>query len=116
MKYFLLLILITFKLNAQKIDSDTKHFYAGFLITGSTNLIVKELTGKEKLSRRIGLFTGLMANFFKEFVYDDYFNKGVKSISDLYITTTGCIVATGLDFCIQDTKKQKQLDITYFKF
>lgn len=116
MKYFLLLILITFKLNAQKIDSDTKHFYAGFLITGSTNLIVKEITGKEKFSRRIGLLVGLLANVLKEYVHDDYFNKGVKSDSDLYITGSGSVVATGLDFCIQDTKRKKQIDTTYFKF
>lgn len=114
-KILILLILISNSLNAQMND-ESKHFYAGFGITLGTHWIASQFDIKPVYARAIGFATGMIANGTKEIIHDKWLGLGVPSLKDGGFTTYGCVLGTGVAFCIDDTKKTKllKLDTLYF--
>lgn len=113
MKNIITLILITSIAKGQRINDDSKHFYAGFGITLTTHFIASQFNVKPCKARALGFLAGMTANVLKEFVWDKRLNKGVYSNEDLAFTTYGVALGTGIAFCIDDTKKNTIKTVRY---
>lgn len=116
MKKIITLLLIASIAKGQRMNDDSKHFYAGFGITLTTHFITSQFNVKPVKSRALGFLAGMTANFLKEFVWDKRLDRGVYSNEDLAFTSYGVVLGTGVSFCIDDNKKSKlrQLDTINF--
>ena len=100
----------------EKIPDDAKHFYAGSCVTITTAETVNYLTDRPLLSTFVGIGTGILAGCLKEFVYDGYLKRGVKSMPDMGRTAQGSVeggMAIGCVFHYRNTKNE--IDTTYFQ-
>lgn len=115
MKNIFLILLVVLSLNCKsqtinktwsKINDDTKHYYAGFLITSITGEVVLRKTGKVGLSIGTGFLAGVVAGIAKEAIYDGMMKKGVVNNWDAFHTGWGAIGgAIGLTISIDMESK-----------
>ena len=100
MKQTLILLLLTFGMNAQKIKDDTKHFYAGSLISGVSGSAAYELGARPFHAACIGFGLGTLAGIAKEAI--DGRGYGTEDVNDIYADTlggiTGSIISTQLNW------------------
>lgn len=98
-----------------RIDDDTKHFYAGVAITAITGGITYKLTDKPWLSIGVGAASGIAAGVLKEVVWDGMMRRGTVNRQDAYMTFWGTLNGTmGLFIFIHiDIKKRGELKEKY---
>ena len=110
MKKIITLLLIASIAKGQRLNDDTKHYYAGLGISVCTSALIYEATDKNGLSIAIGFATGVGAGFAKEYWWDKHLNKGVFNKADLYTTMWGSFTSVPILISIRDFKKRKQLE------
>lgn len=122
----LLILLFPFLLTAGKptvrnwlgTHDDVSHFYAGFFIGVGTAEVVYHYTKNPNKACWAGFAVGTMVGFAKEYIYDGYFKRGVKSKWDLFYTFWGSLISCMVTRCLFDYREHKlqinkQLQIDY---
>ncbi len=118
----IILIFILYSLNCrsqstasiwQKIPDDVKHHYAGVSINVITTLSLYKLTHNRWIAQPAGFLFANVVNIFKEYVWDGYLHRGVKSMVDLFNTFWGSICGTiyvGIPLHIKEDKMRELAD------
>lgn len=115
MKKIITLLLIASIAKGQRLNDDTKHYYAGLGISVCTSALIYEATDRNGLSIAIGFASGVGAGVLKEYWWDKHLNKGVFSKADLYTTIWGSLNSVPILICVRDFKKKKnKIDTLYF--
>lgn len=110
MKNIITLLLIASIAKGQRMNDDSKHYYAGLGISVCTSALVYELTDNNKLSISIGFVSGVGAGVLKEYWWDKHLQRGTFSKEDLYTTMWGSFTSVPILISIRDFKKRKQLE------
>jgi len=116
MKKIITLLLIASIAKGQRMNDDSKHFYAGLGISVCTSALVYELTDNNKLSLAIGFASGVGAGVLKEYWWDKHLQRGTFSKEDLYTTMWGSFTSVPILISIRDFKKRKQISIDTVKY
>ena len=116
MKNIITLLLIASIAKGQRMNDDSKHFYAGLGISVGTSALVYELTDNNKLSLAIGFASGVGAGVLKEYWWDKHLQRGTFSKEDLYTTMWGSLTSVPILISIRDFKKRKQINIDTVKY
>lgn len=116
MKKIITLLLIASIAKGQRMNDDSKHFYAGLGISVCTSALVYELTDNNKLSLAIGFASGVGAGVLKEYWWDKHLQRGTFSKEDLYTTMWGSFTSVPILISIRDFKKRKQINIDTVKY
>ena len=116
MKKIITLLLIASIAKGQRMNDDSKHFYAGLGISVCTSALVYELTDNNKLSLAIGFASGVGAGVLKEYWWDKHLQRGTFSKEDLYTTAWGSLTSVPILISIRDFKKRKQINIDTVKY
>lgn len=98
-----------------KIDDNTKHVYAGMLITTLTSEVIYRSTHRWGVSIIGGFLTGVTAGIVKEAVWDGMMKRGVVNNWDAFGTMWGANVAT-IGFVISIDMEEKTKAINEEKF
>jgi hypothetical protein len=106
MKKLIILLLIGQMSFAQIPDDKIKHFGAGVLISGLTNMIVYDQTHSRKLAFWSGLTAGILAGIGKELIDEN--KRNAWDNKDLLATTLGSVaVSIPLNFWERKRDKKK---------
>lgn len=101
----LLFLLISLNLSAQLSDN-TKHVYAGTLITIGTSEILKQCHVKPWKTALIGLGAGICAGAGKELIWDKALKRGTPDVWDFTSTGWGSLIGIAIEIPINDIKKR----------
>ena len=91
MKKIITLLLIASIAKGQRMNDDSKHFYAGLGISVCTSALVYELTDNNKLSLAIGFASGVGAGVLKEY-WRINICKEEHSVKKIYIQQCGVVL------------------------
>ena len=116
MKNIITLLLIASIAKGQRLNDDTKHYYAGLGISVCTSALIYEATDRNGLSIAIGFASGVGAGVLKEYWWDKHLQRGTFSKEDLYTTMWGSFTSVPILISIRDFKKRKQINIDTVKY
>lgn len=118
MKTIITLLLIASIAKGQRLNDDTKHYYAGLGISVCTSALVYDLTDNNKLSISIGFVSGVGAGVLKEYWWDKHLNNGTFNKYDLYTTSWGSLTSVPILISVRDFNKKRKLEIdsSYYSF
>ncbi|RTK92583.1 MAG: hypothetical protein EKK61_04055 [Rickettsiales bacterium] len=116
MKNIITLLLIASIAKGQRMNDDSKHFYAGLGISVGVSALLYDLTDNNKLSISIGFVSGVGAGVLKEYWWDKHLQRGTFSKEDLYTTMWGSLTSIPILISIRDFKKRKEINIDTNKY
>ena len=91
-------------------DDDAKHYWAGFCIASITTHVVYEQTNSYGKAFLAGFALANIAGWGKEWFWDGYLRKGVKSVVDGGMTSYGGLCGAGVTDAIHHFKETRRAE------
>lgn len=101
--------------------SNSLHFYCSAIGTGLTSrtldFVEEQLNIEPHQTRNIWIAGGFMfgVGLGKEYIYDGYFKKGVKSKADIFMDGVGVAAGMMVKRCLNDWRERKKQELGYKK-
>jgi len=105
MKYSIILLLISFSLSAQKMANETKHVYAGMIITVGTSELLQQYNVKPYKAILLGFGMGILAGASKELIYDKLMKRGNCDKFDFFNTAWGSLCGVAICIPLSEIRK-----------
>ena len=105
MKYSIILLLLSFSLSAQKMANETKHVYAGMIITVGTSEILQQYNVKPYKAILFGFGMGILAGASKELIYDKLMKRGNCDKYDFFNTAWGSLCGVAICIPLSEIRK-----------
>ena len=105
MKYNIILLLLSFSLSAQRIDNETKHVYAGMIITVGTSELLQQYNVKPYKAILFGFGMGILAGASKELIYDKLMKRGNCDKFDFFNTAWGSLCGVAICIPLSEIRK-----------
>ena len=101
----LILLFLSFSLSAQRMANETKHVYAGMIITVGTSEILQQYNVKPYKAILFGFGMGILAGASKELIYDKLMKRGNCDKYDFFNTAWGSLCGVAICIPLSEIRK-----------